>query len=446
MTENEFTKIAAQVFKLARKKQIEVILNDNHQHLTRFANNTIHQNVSLKNSDITVRIIDGKKTGRASTNLFDTASLARAVETAATIASVQKPDPSILPMLGAQKYAEKPKSFVSATAKLDEKDRAAAVRKAVGMCAKKKLEAAGIFENTSNFIGVANSNGVLATQDFTASTFSITAQAKNSSGWAEETNRDVRNINPEKLAEVAIEKALKSKNPKTVSPGKYDVVLEHAATAEFMLFLAYAGFSSLAFHENRSYFSGKMGKKVFGDNVSFYDNAYHESLNGMGFDFEGVPTVSLPLVENGVLTGLPYDRKTAKKFKKIATGHGLPQPNSSGGFPLNMVMEPGDSSLEEMIKSTKKGILVTHFHYSNIINPRDLSLTGMTRDGTFLIENGKVTRPVRNMRYTDTIGRILSNVEMISADRHYGASFFGGGFVVPAIKVRDFNFSSGTDF
>jgi PmbA protein len=426
--------------------EAEVILDGGSSALTRFANNRIEQNVNETGYSISVRAVFGRKVGRASTNNFDDASLRKAVESAELIARFQKDDEELLPLPGPQKYREI-ENFVQATADFSPTDRAEAIRDLVYRCrAEADLTTAGIFSNESQYLALANSKGLFAYDRMTSTVFSATVITEDSAGWAEDNNKDVKAIDIKGVADTAVNKALGSREPVAVEPGEYTVILEPAAAGNLLIFLGWLAFGALAYQEGRSFLSGKLGKKVFGDNITLVDDVYHELSGGLPFDFEGMPRQKVVLVENGVAKAVVHDRKTAKKEGTETTGHGLPVPNTSGPIPLNIVMQTGDASVEDMISSTKKGILVTQFHYANTVNPMKLTVTGMTRNGTFLIEDGKVTKAVKNMRMTESLEKILNNVEMTGKDAIKCRGFFGGGLVVPALKVNNFTFSSGTDF
>jgi predicted Zn-dependent protease len=446
MEKDRAREICERALSFASADEAEVLLQGGASALTRFANNSIEQNVNETGHSVSVRAVIGKKVGRASTNSLDDASLKKAVESAELVARYQKDDEELLPLPEPQEYQEVP-NFVEATASFSPTDRAEAISNLVNRCRSETgLTTAGIFSNESQHLALANSKGVFAYDRMTSAVFSATVMTDDSAGWAEDSNKDVTKIDLKGVADTAVEKALTSRKPVAVEPGEYTVVLEPAAAANLLIFLGWLSFGALSYQEGRSFLSGKLGQKVFGDNITIEDNVYDELSSGLPFDFEGVPRRKVTLVENGVAKALVHDRKTAKKAGEETTGHGLPVPNTSGPIPLNMVMKTGDASVEDMIASTKKGILVTQFHYTNTVNPMKLMVTGMTRNGTFLIEDGKVTKAVKNMRMTESLEKVLNNVEMIGKDAIKRRGFFGGGLVVPALKVKNFTFSSGTDF
>ncbi|MBU1936221.1 TldD/PmbA family protein, partial [bacterium] len=325
--------------------------------------------------------------------------------------------------------------------------RAQAVLQGIEGCKKLSFRAAGTCSTGWGAVAVANTNGLLCSHKDTSATFGISAQTDDSSGWAEASSRDFGKIDIGVLIAVAIEKAKSSRNARSFEPGHYTVVLEPAAVTDFLEFMGWFGFGGQGFVEGRTFMAGKLGQKVFGDNISIVDDAYNEMQRGLPFDFEGLPRKKVTLIENGVAKAVVHDRISAQKANTETTGHALPQPSAEGAMPFNLMLAPGDSSLEEMVASTERGILVTRFHYTNVIDPMELVLTGLTRDGTYLIENGKIAAPLKNLRFTQSIVEAMKAVEAISRDRKTMLSEWGmGAFTVPALKISRFNFSSETGF
>lgn len=444
LTRQQAKKICDKVLAHSKAAQTEVILSDGDEALSRFAKNTIIQNVSATGTALSVRIIVGKASGRASTNCLDDASIKGMVERAIAQAKAEKGQADIPPMSGPAKY-QPINNFREATAALTPEARADAIAYIAQKCRAANLEAAGAYSSSTGALALANSKGMFAYDLSTHAEFSVTVLTADSAGWAEGADRDCAKIDTTRLSDIAFEKAIKGRNPQPVTAGEYTVVLEPAAVTDFLLFIT-GGFSAQAYQDGTSFLVDRLGKKLFGENITITDDACNPLNSGLPFDFEGIPRQRLLLVEKGVPRQLAYDLKSAKKDKVKSTGHAFPQPNPQGGAPVNMIVDAGDSSLGEMIKTTKKGLLVTHFHYTNLTERRNVVLTGMTRDGLFLIENGEVACPVKNMRFTESTVKALSNVEKISRDRIYASAFFGGGFLVPAMKINNFNFSSETKF
>ncbi len=364
-----------------------------------------------------------------------------AVELAYEGSKFSPDDEELLPLLAPQKYREVTAHFKS-TAELTPEKRAEYVGKAFKEASRKGFEVAGIMSNSVRFIGIANSEGLRASQTSTDASFSLTVDnKKDGSGWASYDTRDVEKLPFEKVIEKAITKAEKNVNPIELPPGEYTVILEPAAVAELLDFAAYMGFGAQSYLDGQSFLIGKLGQKIFDKKLNIIDSPFNDIYPGQPFDYEGMPKQELVLVENGVAKTLAHDRITAKKMDAKSTGHSLPQPNPWGPIPFNVILKAGKNSEEEMISSTKRGLLVTHFHYTNVVEPRKLILTGMTRDGLFLIEDGKVTKPVKNFRFTESVIKAFNEVDMVGDKLEYH-----GFTIAPALKLPRFTFSSGTQF
>jgi predicted Zn-dependent protease len=280
--------------------------------------------------------------------------------------------------------------------------------------------------------------------------------AADSSGWQKANSPDIANLDPLRLAEIAAQKAVDSAHPREIPAGKYTVILEPAAVLDIVGFMFW-DYSGMAILDQRSFLTGRIGTKLFGDNITIMDDVTHPLQSGSPFDGEGVLRQRLSLVENGVVQRVVYARATAERMKKSEycdkvgpiepTGHGFALPNEMGEMPLNIVFAAvgNPQSVEQMIASTERGILVTRLWYIREVEPFEKMLTGMTRDGTFLIENGRVCGGVRNFRFNESLIHMLSNVEAMSVPvRSCGEESFD--MVVPAMKVKEFNFTEVTKF
>jgi predicted Zn-dependent protease len=274
--------------------------------------------------------------------------------------------------------------------------------------------------------------------------FSITAMAGDSSGWAKASSCDQRALQPLVLARSAARKCADSRGPEEAPAGRYTVVLEPAAVLD-LAGQMFGDFSATAIRDGRSFLNDRIGKKVFGENITIHDDVGHPLQSGAPFDGEGVPRQRLTLVENGVVREIAYSRQAAALAGVAPTGHGFPAPNETGEAPVNIVIAGAESSVEEMIAATEHGILVTRFWYIREVDPYEKIFTGMTRDGTFRIEGGRVTGGVRNFRFNVGLMEMLSNVEALSPPLRASGEE-AGDMVVPAMKVRDFNFTEVTRF
>jgi PmbA protein len=445
-TRAELEGIAERILKLGKASgshETEVDLDVNIDALTRFANNAIHQNVAEQTLTISVRAVVDGRTARATTNKTDEESLGRVAASAVRLARHQPEIPGLLPMLGPQKYQKVARSFPT-TAAATPQDRARAVARVCRMAEKNKQTAAGIFTNGFSRSILANSKGLFAHHEETEAEFSVTILEENSSGWAKTNSPDIRVIHPDALAASASRKAADSRKPRELAPGRYTAILEPSAVLDLVGFLFY-DFAATAILDKRSCLNDRMGKKIFGENITLWDDVYHPLQTGEPYDGEGMPRQKVLLVDRGVPKNLVYSRATARKMKKKPTGHGFALPNEYGEAPMNLVFAGGDKSVDDMVRSTERGILVTRLWYIREVDPYEKILTGMTRDGTFLVESGRVAGGIRNFRFNQSAIELLSNVEMLGpAVRAAGEESFE--MVVPAMKVRDFHFTEVTKF
>ncbi|HLK04122.1 MAG TPA: TldD/PmbA family protein [Candidatus Acidoferrum sp.] len=444
--ERRLKELIDSVIRLGKKsgaEETEVHVDETVDALTRFANNGIHQNVAEHGLTVSVRTVLDGKTARVSTNKLDEDSLRAAVESALSLAQSQPKAPHLLPMLGKQRYRTV-RRFIPATAKLSAADRARAVRRACDLAVKNEQIAAGIFVSGQMQSAVGNSRGLFAPYRQTRAEFSITMQQGAATSWAKGNAADVRDLDPQALAERASKKAKLATNAVELPPNKYTVILEPAAVLDLVGFLFY-DFAATALEDKRSCLNDRIGKQVFGKNISLVDDVYHPGQLGAPYDGEGMPRERVVLVEDGVPRNLVYGRASAKRARKKPTGHGFALPNEYGEAPMNLVFAGGKASLEEMIATTDHGLLVTRLWYIREVDPYEKVMTGMTRDGLFRVEKGKVTTAVRNFRFNQSVLEMLRNVEMMShAERATGEEAFE--MVVPAMKVSGFQFTEVTKF
>ncbi|MFY9689197.1 MAG: TldD/PmbA family protein, partial [Candidatus Acidiferrales bacterium] len=310
---SDLERIAERVLKLSDADETEVDVGATTDALTRFANNTIHQNVAEETLGISIRTVVDGRTARSTTNKTDDDSLRRAIAVAISLAKNQPKNPDLLPMLKKQKY-EKVSRFFSATARTTPQDRARAVARVCKMADKRKQTAAGIFSSGASHSVLANSKGLFAHYEQTRSEFSVTILESQSSGWAKENSPDIREIDPEALAESASDKAAESREPREVPAGRYTTILPPSAVLDLVGFLFY-DFAGTAVLDKRSCFTGRMGKKILGENITLWDDAHHPLQTGFPYDGEGVPRQKVLLVDKGVPKNLVYARATAKKMK-----------------------------------------------------------------------------------------------------------------------------------
>jgi len=437
LTQDEAKSILDKVMAISTADETEAHVSSYRSSLTRFAENRIHQNVSEDNVHISVTAVLGKRMGDARTNRLDDESIKKTVADAIEVARFAPPDDELLPRLGPQVYREV-QAYDPSVDDLTAMDRARAVAEVIKLCEENGLKAAGAFSDRSGSGALATSSGLFAFHQSSDVSFSITTLGSDSSGWASGSSHRRAEIDTQSLGAMALEKALKSREPREVPPGNYTVILEPTAVANLVMFMS-GGFNALAVDEGRSFLTGRMGEKIAGDEITLVSDPYHPMHQGRPFDGDGVPTKRVVLIENGAAANLVYDRLTARKHGVEPTGHGSGGRNTHGAYPSYLVMDGGQATLEDMISSTDRGVLVTRFHYMNIVDPMKVIVTGMTRDGTFWIENGKIAYGIRNFRFNQNVVDMLSNVEMMSKPT------LADGIVVPAMKVREFNFTSGTE-
>jgi PmbA protein len=463
LTDDQAADIFDRITKLSTADEIEVLFTGGRFALTRFANNTIHQNVEDENHVLSVRTVFGGRTARASTNKFDDESLRRVVAASESLARVQHPDPDLLPMpdsqeavSGAAGAGAAPSRYFAETAAITPELRAESVKRIVEIAQKHKLTAAGIYSSAESVEGIFNSRGLSRWHTQTLAEVSISMLGADSSGWQKSNSSDAATLDPVRMAEIAAQKAIDSARPKEIPAGKYVVILEPSAALDIVGFMFW-DYSGVAILDQRSFLTGRIGTKLFGDNITIWDDVSYPLQTGSPFDGEGMRRLRVPLVENGVVKRVVYARGTAERMRKSehkdkvgpieATGHGFPLPNEMGEMPMNIVFAaPQDrQTVDQMIASTERGVLVTRLWYIREVDPYEKIVTGMTRDGTFLVENGRLRGGLRNFRFNQSLIEMLSNVEALSTPvRACGEESID--MVVPAMKVRDFNFTEVTKF
>jgi PmbA protein len=444
LREAEVRRIAERIFKLSEADETEVTMEAVADAVTRFANNAVHQNMAEQSHIVSVRTVFDGRTARASTNKTDEESLRRVVAASSELARQQPKNPDLLPMPGPQKYAQVNR-YVAATAAATPEERASTVKRVCARLAKHGQTGAGIFSTGAFQSAIANSRGLFAAHRQTRAEFSITVMdPSGSSGWAKANEPDVTKIASMELAESASWRTLGTREARELPPGRYTVVLEPAAVLDLLGFLFY-DFAATAVADQRSCLNERIGKRIFGENISLTDDVTHPLQTGAPFDGEGMPRKRVALIEKGVPANLVYSRASAKKAGVKPTGHGLTLPNEFGEAPMNLVWGGGEASLQDMIASTDFGLLVTRTWYIREVDPYEKIMTGMTRDGTFCIDKGRIAGGVRNFRFNQSLIEMLSNVEMLGpAVRAAGEESFE--MVVPAMKVRDFHCTEVTKF
>ncbi len=411
--------------------------------LTRFANSQIHQNVAETNVSINLRVAVGKRVGVASSGRTDDEGIRRLASSAAAIARVVEeledwgglPEPTPI--------EDVPAGYARGTAEASPELRADGVRAVIAAADDAGVIGYGSFSTGTETTAVANSKGVRAAGTRTvAQLLTVSMGPNGGTGYAEQSAVDATTIDAGTIGREASDKARATANAVTIDAGDYPVVLEEYAVVDLLDMLGYLGFSALAVQEERSFV--EIGKKLGSDLVSIVDDGRDPAGLPMGFDYEGVAKQRVTLLEDGVCRGVVYDAQTAARDGAASTGHGLPAPNPYGPFPLNQVMAGGSASREELIGELDRGLLVTRFHYTNPVHPKLAIVTGMTRDGTFLVEGGRILGPVKNLRFTQSYLDAIAGTVAVARERKTLKGFLGG-VVVPAIRLESWSFTGTTE-
>jgi predicted Zn-dependent protease len=442
---DEALALAEAVLRLAEAEgatEAEALVAGGDEALTRFANSEIHQNVAESDVRINLRFVRGRRIGVASSGRTDPQALRELAATAGRIAAVaeEMSDWAGLPAAGPAEPVEG--AFAAGTAEATPELRAAGVREVIAAADAAGVLAFGSFSTGVETLAIASSAGVRAAEARTsARLLVVTMGADDGTGYAEADSVDATALNAGAVGREAAGKARSSARPADIPAGDYPVVLEEYAVTDLLDSLGYVGFSGLAVQEERSFF--EPGKRIGSALVTIVDDARDPAGMPAGFDYEGVPTRRVVMVERGVCREIVHDAATAARAGVASTGHGLPAPNPFGPFPLHAAMAAGTTPREELVRGLRRGLLVTRFHYTNVVHGKLAVITGMTRDGTFLVEDGEVVGPVRNLRFTQSYLDALAEVEAVSAERRLLRGELGA-VLVPALRIGSWRFTGVT--
>lgn len=428
--------------------EAEVLVMAGDAALTRFANSEIHQNVDERSLTVSLRHVVGRRIAVVSTGKVDSDGLRSLVHRAAAIARSceELEDWAGLPAPpdGSTRALGTSSGWAGGTAEATPEFRAEGVRAVIAAADDVGVMAYGSFSTEAESIAVANSAGIRAAERRTSSQLlTVHMSPDGGTGYAEVVSMDATTIDAAAIGREAATKARAGDRAVTVEPGDYPVVLEEYAVVDITDMLGYLGFSALAVQEERSFV--EPGRRIGSDLVTIIDNGADPNGLPASFDYEGVAKETVPLVEAGVCREVVFDSQTAARAGRTSTGHGLPAPNPWGPFPLHAVMSPGTTSREELIGGLDRGLLVTRFHYTNVVHPKLAIITGMTRDGTFLVEGGKIVGPVKNLRFTQSYLDALAGVGAVSSSRKAIKGFLGAA-VVPALRIDAWTFTGVTEF
>lgn len=440
--EEKTRRILEQTLAVSAADQTEVVLIGTHSDVTRFANSIIHQNMAESNAELRVRVILGRRIGVASTNQLTPEGIRDVVESANRVARLSEENHEYVSLPG-------PEPIVAVKSRVERMVGCSPERRArlVGIVCRKAsdngLKAAGALTTAVNELAVANSLGVRAYHQASYADIVAVAMSDDSSGYAERASLDIADIDAEAVANEAIDRALRSRHPVDLEPGEYEVILEEYAVHDLIDHIASLGFNALAYQEGRTFTVDGLGKQLVARTIDMWDDGLDETGIPLPFDFEGVPKRRVELFDSGRAVGLVYDSFTAGREQRSSTGHALPAPNTRGPAAMNLYLATGLATKDEMIASTRRGVLVTRFHYTNPVDYKRAIITGMTRDGTFLVENGEIKYPLRNLRFTQSYVQALSNVEMIGNTTLLHREWMGG-VRAPALKIARWSFQQAT--
>lgn len=428
MNEKEAQAICEKAIAFSEAEHVQVNLNGVHSASTRYANGEITQNVARNQVTLRVTCAYGNRVGQCSTNRLDTESIRDAVKRAEEMARVAQPDTEFLPPPEPTTYRPV-QAYADNTAHATPEDRARVVRAVINEASLRGLKTAGSFATNAYMTAVANNKGLFGYHTATQASLICTMMAEDSSGWAEQTHEDIHRISPEAVARRAANKAESARHPQEVAPCDYTVVLEPAAIAELLAYMAWS-MDAKAADEGRSAFTGKEGTAIGNQQVTLQSLPTHLDCPATPFFDDGMSTPDVTWIENGVLKTLAYSRYWAQKQGRVFTGP-----------PSNLILQGGSHSLDDLIAQVEDGLLITRFWYIRFVDPMQLLLTGMTRDGVYRIQNGRVTHAVRNLRFNESPLAVLKNVRLLGKPERVR-----GNMLVPPVVVDRFTFTSTTTF
>jgi predicted Zn-dependent protease len=438
LSKEEAKTILQKVVGFSKADGCEVNLNGADNGNIRYARNSVSTSGEDSNVSLSVQSYFGKKSGTATINEFDDASLEKTVRRSEELAQLAPENPEFMEPLSQQNY-DNSKTWSEATAKITPDYRAQAAANSINPATSKEITAAGYLEDNRGFSSMMNSKGLFAYNQATNIDFTVTMRTNDGtgSGWVARNFNDASKLDTAEASKVAMDKALMSRNAKAIEPGKYTVILEPSAAGDLLNLMLFAMNARQA-DEGRSYLSKKGGgtklnEKIVDERVNIYTDPMNEEVPASPWQGNGLARKKMDLIRGGVVKNLIYDRYWASQ-KNVE-----PVP-----FPGNRIMDGGNASLEDMIKDTKKGILVTRFWYIRAVDPQTLLYTGLTRDGTFYIENGKIKHPVKNFRFNESPVIMLNNLENLGKQMRVNGGG-GGASLIPYMKIRDFTFTSLSD-
>ncbi len=451
----EYEKIKEKVFEESEADEIELRILYDDTALTRYANSRIHQNIGQKVIDLSIRAAFGKKVGSASTSSLEEGSVIDCLSRAEKIARSQREDPHFKGFPEPKEGRDTADDFVENTRDFTPDERGQKVKEIIDMAESEGVDRVyGAFQTQSQKLFVANTSDVERFSRFTSANLTTTAivdwENDQGFGWGESCSADVEDIDHLDVGQKAVEKGLNNFDPQKIEPDEYDVVLEPLAVKSILMYLDMMGFSAKKVQEERSFMKDRFGEQLMDPRINIYDDVQETDMIGYPFDYEGIPKERVEIIKDGVANAVVYDSYTAGRDEKKdqeSTGHALPMPNAMSPMAMNLLMDTGSYSQQEMIEETEKGILVTRFNYCRPVHPVKGILTGLTRDGTWLIEDGEIKHPLKNLRFTQNLIEAFNRIEAIGKERRlFAMGYYPAYFSCPAVKIPDFKFTGTTEF
>ena len=451
LPQDEALAVAQALIARSPADETEVTVTSLEERFVRFAGVGPTQSADREQIECAVRVRmragEALREARATAGSVEPSALDSALQRALALAKIAEPDTDAVPLAGTVSVPET--ATVRPTSDHTFREKATWVRTAVEACRSHDFAPAGLVQTTTATRALANSAGRAVSGATNRASFALTASGPpehGGGGYASQITSNAEAIDAEAVVQRAVEKAVASRQPKVLPPGEYSVVLEPEAVASLMLFPTYCGFGAQEVHEESSFLCDRMGESVFPESLTVVDDAHGEENPGFLFDGEGSPRQCKTLIDRGRLTGPVTDARWARRMKLENSGHGAAQPSTAGPRPRNLCVKPGSSSLAELVQGMDYGLLVTQLHYANLIEPRELTLTGMTRNGTFLVERGQIVGAIRNLRFTQSLVKALERVTDVGNQVRLAGALFDGEVATPALRIDGFRFTSATAF
>ncbi|MDQ2741546.1 MAG: TldD/PmbA family protein [Chloroflexota bacterium] len=447
----EILNLLSSALHASQADETELVAEQVHQGVTRYAGSRIHQTTVLDETRVWARAAIGKSVGQASGSSLEPEALRRLIEDATAVARMQAPNPHFTSLVSPEPVRSV-QGYDPATAEMGSMARAAAIGEIAAQAADRGWTVSGTYLTEGRELAVANSHGVAVWAPSSLAFLRALPDSGAGTGYADTLSHHASDLGPADVMARAAAKCRRNRDQREVPPGEYVAIFDDLGVAEMLLYLARHGFNGQSYEEGTSFMSGRLGERVTGENVTIWDDGTDPRGLAIAVDYEGLPKRHLSLLEEGRAVGVAYDSDAAGRAGATSTGHALePEYRSYGSWPSNLFMAGGKSSVEEMIRGTERGLLVTRFHYTHCPDPKRVVMTGTTRDGTFLIEDGQIVGAVRNLRLTQSIPELFEGIEALGKPRLCRDWWCSNGmgrlsYVCPPIKVQRAVFDSGTLF